>query len=1076
MVKGTDAQRGSSASLGVPYPSKVSLPARRPAIVKRDRLTAALEKGAEGRITVISAPAGYGKTTLLLDYAQESKDPVCWYGLDERDCDLDTFLRYLIAAGRQEFPNFAEELERVLDSGEDPSPEQLVDLLVEATESVPRRVVFVLDDFHFLDSISDTFQEVLNGWLYRLPYECHVVLSGRTQPQLGLLPLMSARQEVEWIIAKDFSFTCEEVAQLFRDVLGQEIALDDAQHLADLTEGWAAALVLMADKVEMARTSISLEQLRRSDTLFQYMSLEQFDPLPEDIQEFLLGSAIGRTLAEPVINELLGIKDAEDKLHYLERRNLFVVREKGGFRYHRLFRAFLISRFRTLDPERFIDLSRHSAELHENASRWEDAVYQYMQVGDWGKVVEITERVGWRLFEEGRWETLAEWLDAVPAVELESQPKLVLWKARVLHYVNQIDRSLSLVAGAIEAFHEREEWIPLAEALVTKGMCLRVKGDYEDSKQELEKARGLLVEHDGPVALLTEARKELGFTLGMSGDFSSALIELRGAFDVYDAQGDVHNIAEVSENLGNALMALGRLSDAAPYLERAKQRWARIGNEGRLVRTLNNLGMLYYLLGDYEQAESVFRQALAIAETRPSSKAESYLLACLADIRRDQGQLDDALEMYKSALDASDELDEAYIRIYTMGAIANTHRMKGDIAAAHSWAGRTNAEAEERGGVFEKGLCRMTTGLIERDQGDLKGAVTALEEAIELLEKASATRELASANLYLAGAYFSLKKKRVALELLERAATLVSELGYDHFLLVEARRNPLLIQYAGANKVADGYFAKVLTLMTGTDGESDPGSDAAFGGPVANVQGFGKPTVEFSGREITDLEWRSEKSKEMFFFFLCSRRPLRKDEIVAALWPDLPDDKTTSVFHSNMYRLRKALYSDCIAKDSGRYVLDPQGRFVFDVEEFQQALEKADGLEPGDDNRISLMEKALKLYRGQFAPDFFSEWAENLRWQTDEQYMSLLATLTSAYTEAKEYKKSADLCQRILELDEFNEAAWQRLMTNYVLSDQIEAAKYSYNRYVQIISEGIDGDVPDFEDVRREIVAVKLKK
>ena len=1062
--------------MGVPYPSKVSLPARRPAIVKRERLTAALEKGAEGRITVISAPAGYGKTTLLQDYAQESKDPVCWYGLDERDCDLDTFLRYLIAAGRQEFPNFAEELERVLDSGEDPSPEQLVDLLVEATESVPRRVVFVLDDFHFLDSISETFQEVLNGWLYRLPYECHVVLSGRTQPQLGLLPLMSARQEVEWIIAKDFSFTCEEVAQLFRDVLGQEIALDDAQHLADLTEGWAAALVLMADKVEMARTSISLEQLRRSDTLFQYMSLEQFDPLPEDIQEFLLGSAIGRTLAEPVINELLGIKDAEDKLHYLERRNLFVVREKGGFRYHRLFRAFLISRFRTLDPERFIDLSRHSAELHENASRWEDAVYQYMQVGDWGKVVEITERVGWRLFEEGRWETLAEWLDAVPAVELESQPKLVLWKARVLHYVNQIDRSLSLVAGAIEAFHEREEWIPLAEALVTKGMCLRVKGDYEDSKQELEKARGLLVQHDGPVALLTEARKELGFTLGMSGDFSSALIELRGAFDVYDAQGDVHNIAEVSENLGNALMALGRLSDAAPYLERAKQRWARIGNEGRLVRTLNNLGMLYYLLGDYEQAESVFRQALAIAETRPSSKAESYLLACLADIRRDQGQLDDALEMYKSALDASDELDEAYIRIYTMGAIANTHRMKGDIAVAQSWAGRTNAEAEERGGGFEKGLCRMTAGLIERDQGDLKGAVKALEEAIELLEKASATRELASAHLYLAGAYFSLKKKRVALDLLERAATLVRELGYDHFLLVEARRNPLLIQYAGANKVADGYFAKILTLMTGTDGESDPGSDAAFGGPVANVHGFGKPTVEFSGREITDLEWRSEKSKEMFFFFLCSRRPLRKDEIVAALWPDLPDDKTTSVFHSNMYRLRKALYSDCIAKDSGRYVLDPQGRFVFDVEEFQQALEKADGLEPGDDNRISLMEKALKLYRGQFAPDFYSEWAENLRWQTDEQYMSLLATLTSAYTEAKEYKKSADLCQRILELDEFNEAAWQRLMTNYVLSDQIEAAKYSYNRYVQIISESIDGDVPDFEDVRREIVAVKLKK
>jgi ATP/maltotriose-dependent transcriptional regulator MalT/DNA-binding SARP family transcriptional activator len=1037
--------------------------------VRRERLTQAIVRGAEGRITVLSAPAGYGKTTLLLDFAQSWKDPVCWYGLDERDRDLDTFLRYLLAAGREQFPTFGEELEEALNSGEEQSSERIIDLLVSATESVPQRVVLILDDFHFLDSISETFDEVLNGWLYRLPYECHVILSGRTQPQLGLLPLMSARQEVEWVTAKDFSFTCEEVAGLFRDVLGQEIALDDAQHLADLTEGWAAALVLMADKVEMARTAISLEQLRRSDTLFQYITLEQFDPLPEDIQNFLLGSATSRTLAESVINELLDIKDAEDKLHYLERRNLFVLREKGGFRYHRLFRAFLVSRLRTLDPERFNDLNRRVAALHERSSRWEDAVYQYIQIGDWGKVVEITERVGWRLFEEGRWETLAEWLDAVPASELDSQPKLVLWKARVLHYVNQIDRSLALLSSAINTFEDQEEWVSLSEALVTKGMCLRVKGDYEDSKQALETARTLLLEHDGPESLLTEARKELGFTLGMSGDFTSALVELRGAFDVYDAQGDVHNIAEVSENLGNALMALGRLSDAAPYLERAKQRWARIGNDDRLVRTLNNLGMLYYLLGDYEQAESVFQQALTIAETRPNSRVESYLLACLADIRRDNGELDDALLMYKSALDASDELDEAYIRIYTMGAIANTYRMKGDIAVAQSWADRTSAEAEDRGGVFEQGLCRMTTGLIERDQGDPKKATRSLTEAIELLEKASATRELATAYLYIAGVYFSLKKKRVSLDFLEKAASLVKELGYDHFLLVEAQRNPLLIQYAGANKAADGYFARIVKLLKSEGDGSISSEDSGSSGPTVHIHGFGKPTVEFSGREITDLEWRSEKSKEMFFFFLCSRRPLRKDEIVAALWPDLPDDKTTSAFHSNMYRLRKALYADCIAKDSGRYVLDPLGSFSFDVEQFQRALQEADSLEPGAERRIPILEKALELYRGQFAPDFYSEWAENLRWQTEEQYMSLLATLTAAYTDATEYKKSADLCQRILELDEFNEAAWQRLMTNYVLSDQLEAAKYCYNRYVQIISEDIDRDVPGFDEVRREI-------
>jgi len=234
--------------------------------------------------------------------------------------------------------------------------------------------------------------------------------------------------------------------------------------------------------------------------------------------------------------------------------------------------------------------------------------------------------------------------------------------------------------------------------------------------------------------------------------------------------------------------------------------------------------------------------------------------------------------------------------------------------------------------------------------------------------------------------------------------------------------------------------------------------------------GFGQPRAVIGGHEITDLEWRSEKSKEMFFFFLCNRRPLRKEEIITALWPDLPEEKTTSAFHSNMYRLRKALYQDCIAKDSGRYILDPQGRFGFDVEAFQAALKEADALPKSSPEATALMEKAVALYKGQFAPDFYSEWAETLRWQLEEQYMSLLTTLATAYSQQGEYKKSADICQLILQMDEFNEAAWYRLMANYIRSGQDEAAKYCYNRYVAVITKDLeDEDPPGFEEVYEDI-------
>ena len=243
---------------------------------------------------------------------------------------------------------------------------------------------------------------------------------------------------------------------------------------------------------------------------------------------------------------------------------------------------------------------------------------------------------------------------------------------------------------------------------------------------------------------------------------------------------------------------------------------------------------------------------------------------------------------------------------------------------------------------------------------------------------------------------------------------------------------------------------------------------------LVHAYGFGNVRVELAGREITDLEWRSEKSKEMFFFFLCNRRPLRKEEIVAALWPDLPDEKTTSAFHSNMYRLRKALYPEVIAKDSGRYILDPRSQFEFDVERFQELLAKAGSRPNGSEETISLMGQALALYSGPFAMDFYSEWAETLRWQLAEQHMSLLTTLATVFSDAKEYKRSADICQRILELDEYNEAAWYRLMSNYILSGQTEAARFCYKRYVQVLgSEDLGDDVPSFEELQRQIARGK---
>jgi LuxR family transcriptional regulator, maltose regulon positive regulatory protein len=1078
MAETAETRKRGPAPLEVPYPSKVLLPVRRLTIIRRQRLIEALSRALEQRITLVTAPAGYGKTTLLLDFAQSSGAAVCWYALDERDRDLPTFLRYIVASAQARFPEFGSELADTLARGDAVEPALAIDLLVKAVQSLGRPITFIFDDFHFLDDAPEDLIQVVQGWLYRLPPNCHVIISGRTQAQLAILPLMSVRQEVDTITSADFSFSCEEVVQLFRDVLGKEISLDDAQHLADVTEGWAAALVLLADRVQMSKTSISLEQLRGSDTLFQYIKLEQFDPLPADVKEFMMGSAVPRWLDEQALNELLDTTDSEQRLNYLRRLNLFVRNETvdGRRRYHRLFRAFLVSHLRSQEPGRFRELNLNAAAQMEKAQEWEEAVYHYIQASGWERIVQVTDRVGWRMFEEGRWDTLADWLEAVPSEELAAQPKLVLWKARVLHYLNQIDRALALLEQAISSLEAKGEWITLAEALVTQGMCLRVKGSLQESKQVLGRARELLIEHDGPTSALTEARLELGRTYSLAGEFEPALAEMRNVLDIYEAKGDVYNVGYVSDQLAVIVAHLGRIADATVHFERARQCWTRLGNDERLLMTLNNLGVLYYWIGDFAQAEDILRQGLAKAHSAPNSRAGLYLRVSLADVRRDSAGYTAALEMYREAMDMARSSDEAVIRVFIADSIANTYRLMGDLTNCETWAQRASAEAEERAGTLELGLCATTLGLIAREAGDLREAAATLERAVAQLRETDAKRELALALFHLAGVHFSLKRKKLALEALEEVAALVEELGYDHFIYIEAARNPLLVQYAAANKLAAGYFGRLLKTMKGSRQAAVPvrtEAAAAESATEAAIQafGFGNLRVEIGGREITDLEWRSEKSKEMFFFFLCNRRPLRKEEIVAALWPDLADEKTTSAFHSNMYRLRKAIYQECIAKDSGRYILDPRGHFAFDVERFQQLLAEADAVK-GRPEALMLMEQALELYKGPFAMDFYSEWAETLRWQLSEQNMSLLTALATAHSDAKEYKRSADICQRILELDEYNEAAWYRLMSNYIHSGQLEAARFCYKRYVQVLSaDDLNDDVPDFEEVQREIAS-----
>ncbi|HXG35733.1 MAG TPA: tetratricopeptide repeat protein, partial [Dehalococcoidia bacterium] len=991
------------------------------------------------------------------------------------DRDPSVFVAYLLASLQQQAPWFGQRIKAQSTRSRWQPQEILKALLTEAHESV-EPIVLVLDDLQALDSgpaakdDESASLQLIEMLLSGLPPDWHLLLSSRTSPQLSVLPLLTARQEITTVSPQELLFSEAELGQFLEQALPQPATPELLAEVAELSEGWPAPLVLMLERLQPNLDALREERLKSTDTLYQYFEHEIFALLPSALQDTAMKSAVAERLDPALCGPLLGLPDWEEEvLRPLEQANLITYQpaapgqpeSESWPRFWKLLRSFLVSRLRVTAKAEFHQLNLKAAQILEQGSRLDAAVEHLIKAQAWDEVVQVMDRAGHQLFEEGKWDVLAAWLESVPEAQLEQHPKLLLWKAKVLHYLNQLDQALQLLVAPIRSFEARGDWSALAEAHITKGMCLRLKGDFAAAIEALASARALLLEKDGQLSVVTDARKELGITYATAGRFEEAIEELQAALAVYEANGDVYNIAHVHDQLAGCHLFLGRFSEATAHLERARNRWVKLGNDRRLAQTLNNLGFVHYSTGDYERAENVYREALQKAQLLKHIRLEGHIVQSLANCLQDVGRYGEANELLEQSLQIGRSLDEVTLIVNGLITVAEVQRLSGNLSHAEISLREAMTEAESRGGLYYLALCRVTEGLLARDSLHLEKAAESLQSAIAMLASCEARRDLARAHFLLADIYFAMKRKRQALDCLEAAARIAGELGYDNFLIVEAGRAPLLVQYAAANKVAGGYYSQVLKKLKATPADPEDKAEEAPAGrfPRLEAFGFGNVRVLLDGREISDLEWRSEKSKEMFLFFLAQGRPLRREEIVTALWPDMAEEKTSSLFHSTLYRLRQALYSECIAKDSGSYLLNPQGRFWFDVQEFSNALKQGEALAKDDEGRLALLEKALALYQGPFAQDFYSEWASSIRWQLEEQHLRLLASLAAAAVQKGDHQRCIDLCQRILAVDELNEVAWHRLMRSYLAAGETDAAKFAYRRYSQLLrSEEIAED------------------
>jgi LuxR family maltose regulon positive regulatory protein len=667
------AQPFGTAALANPLvETKLYMPRLRRSLVARPRLSGRLSRGSDARLTLISAPAGFGKTTLLtawLATAAAQDRSAAWLSLDESDRRPAMFWTYVITALQTAVPGVGAGVLPLLQSAQPPI-EAVLTVVLNELSAVGHDIDLVLDDYHLVDG-----PDIRSGMAFlldHLPPQLHLVISSRADPQLPLARLR-ARGELVEVRAADLRFTPDEVAAYLNDVIGLDIAPQDIAALEERTEGWIAALQLAALSMQ-GRSDIGgfIAGFAGDDRyIVDYLVEEVLQRQPEQVRTFLLRTCVLERLSGPLCDAVTGEPGGKAMLEALDRANLFLVPLDDGrhwYRYHHLFADMLRAHLFDERPDEITDLHRRAGQWYDQHGQPVPAVRHALAAGDPELAADLVE-LAMPALQRGRQEaTIRGWLDVIPDEVVRMRPVLAIGFVGALMSSNEFE-------GIEERLRDVERWLEPA----------------------------------------TRDRPGSQADAGMVVVDKAELIRLPGAIEMYRA-------------------ALALIRGDLPATHRhAQLAIDRAAGEDHVVRAGASAlsGLAFWARGDLEAAHRAYSVCV---EGLERAGHISDVLGCsitLADIRITQGRLGDAVRTYEQALRlASREAGPALRGTADMHVgMSQIACERGDLHAATQHLLRSQELGERTGLPQNPYRWRVAMAGIEVARGDLGGALGLLDEA-----------------------------------------------------------------------------------------------------------------------------------------------------------------------------------------------------------------------------------------------------------------------------------------------------------------------------------------------------------
>jgi LuxR family maltose regulon positive regulatory protein len=820
--------------------TKLYPPRLRRSLVARPRLSGRLRRAAEARLTLISAPAGFGKTTLLAEWlaTRGTAGSVAWLSLEESDRQPTLFWTYLVTALQAVVPGAGASALPLPRSGQPPVETVLATVLNELG-TVPGDLYLVLDDYHLVDG--PDIQPAMTFLLEHLPPQVHLVVSTREDPALPLARLR-ARGELVEVRAADLRFTLEEVAAYLIDVTGLDLAAGDVAALEGRTEGWIAALQLAALSME-GRDDVAgfIAGFAGDDRyIVDYLVDEVLDRQPAEVRGFLIETSVLDRLSGPLCDAVTGQQGGKVMLESLDRANLFVVPlddRRQWYRYHHLFADMLHTHLLDEHPDRVAALHRRASQWYERHGEPAQAIRHALTAGDVERAAGLVELAIPALRRSRQETTIRGFIDAIPDDVVRVRPVLAVGFIGALMSVGEfagveerladVERRLAPTAaraggwtppeGTVVLDQDEFQRLPGVIEMYRAALAL-VRGDAPATighgQQAIDRAA------DGDDLTRAGASALVGLTLWGGGDLEAAHRAYSLGAEGLRRAGYIADVLGCSITLADIRITQGRLREALDTYERALRLASDQG--GPVLRGTADMyvGMSQIACerDDLPAATRHLRRAEELGEHTWLPQNPYRWRVPMARVREAEGDLDGALDLVEEAQ-----------RVY-MGDFSPNVRpipaLRARLLAAQGRAGEALAWARERGLSADDDLSylrefeHITLARVLLAQAGARRAAPALQDAARLLarllESAQAGQRTGNViEILVLQALTAHARGDVpgALAALERALTLAEPEGYVRVFAGEGPPMAALLRAAAKKGIALRYVHRLLAAV-----------------------------------------------------------------------------------------------------------------------------------------------------------------------------------------------------------------------------------------------------------------------